>query len=996
MIANVVDRIWKNYRDCDENTWLTVYPEGSKECETYTYKQVIDRAKSWADLYSRRGIKSGDSILLSFPTSVDLYASHIGALLLGVIPTIFTFPNIKTNKALFLESLLSSLQNYNYAAFVSTSDYAFADIIHSHIETITIEQLNLTSHAELNGVQYRDPVIHQYSSGTTGIKKRLPLTHDQLLSFIDCYYDFLRIDPQKDKVQSWLPLYHDMGFIACYMLPLLKKLPLVSLSAQDWVIEPQRFWQVCQQHQSNLIWQPNFAFGLYAKTVKPDDVYELSHIKHIISSSETTRKHSIESFFSKYRPFGIEWSKYANCFGLAEHTYAATQTPYHKGLSCVSLDKKALNDNRIVRITPDHPEGIKVISCGEPLPGVEVKIVTTDTTQVGDILLRSTFRFDGYSNKSLSQSHIDSDGWYNTRDCGFLLDNELFVLGRTDDIIICNGENYYPEDLEEIASNCDGVIPGRCAAIVSEQSQTETDIVTVFVELKTGANATKTTLLISTKIRATFSALVFHVALVEPKSLLKSSSGKISRKRVKQQFQNGQLTPIDTTPRKNVETSANKPKQLQPLSETQHKIYTCLQTVSESMLITRDCDVDLLDSGILDSLGFVSLIVQLEQSFSMRIDDLDTHAIEKFRSINSIADFIQHRQQGLNVSPRTKKTFSFEHVTPVIREHGVTPVTLQDAKVPFWFEDVKRFTDASVAERAVILGKGSAAAKSFISDTLNTDKNGFRLTKTGTEFSSLIDLETCLSPRVILLGASGLFGVGVRDEHTITSHLNRLNSSLRFFNAAVRSADLLTEMHVCSNLTLSPNDTVLSFSCGNDFMYFTDELDTKHVRSEQGLTQQEVKQHYETFQQQLFDKLLKYRKLVHSKKHARFLLSLQIMRPFCSPLFDVNEHQFYESMRAPLGWRVYRRNYRAIHFFWTLQQNFRNDLAYFCSNNQIDYLDPNPDFIAPGEPLVFEDFWHYTNYGSERIASLLLEFIQATLPQKATTKNLFNESNGLE
>ncbi|WP_100642137.1 non-ribosomal peptide synthetase [Alteromonas facilis] len=975
MTASVRDIILQNYQNCDGTPWLTLYPEGQKKIELYTYREVVDRAKCWSHLYAQQGLEPGDTILISLPTSIDLYASHIGALLSGIIPTIFTFPNIKTNRELFLESLLSSLENYDYAAFVTTEGYDFKDVVCPFVNTITLKQLDLNSSLDAPIIEPQDPVIHQYSSGTTGIKKRLPLTHSQLVEFLNCYYETLCIEPQIDKIQSWLPLYHDMGFIACYMLPLLKGIKLVSLSAQDWVVNPQRFWRLCESHKSTLIWQPNFAFGLYANTLKPDESYKLGHVKSIISSSETTRKHTIETFFTKYRPFGLSWEKFANCFGLAEHTYAATQTPFKRGLSCVSLDKKALDNNSVIRVVPDKPDSVQVISCGVPLPGVDVKIKADEGHDVGDILINSNFRFDGYSKCSQSESYIDQDGWFNTRDCGFIIDNELFILGRTDDIIICNGENFYPEDLEEITSSCDGVISGRCAAIVDTQAQSETDVVIVFAEIKVGACPTSVKQLIERKIRAAFSALLFEVSLVEPKSLLKSSSGKISRKRVKQQYLNKQLTYIDTDESATAQVPLSQEDAQIEMTTEQLKIYQCLEEVLDSKAINRDCDTDLIETGVLDSLTFVSLIVHLEVAFSIRISDLDTSALEQFRTINSIAAFVRRIQSGKHSNLTRKRTFNFRHITPVVRQQGVTPISRTNAQVPAWFEDVKAFTDASVSQKATIPGKGSGAAKNFSSPSLNTDDQGFRITSGNVGPISLDEFTASARPKVLLMGASSLFGVGVNDHQTIASYLSQLDDEKCYFNGAARGADLATEMHLCNEFDLAPGNTVLSFSCGNDFRYFTDELYAHHSQPNQSLMQTEVLCKFREFEQGLFEKILSYRDLVIHQKKCQFLLSLQVMRPFCSPTFDVGESQHSEAMRAALGWRYFRRNFRAYHFFWELQHSFRENIMQFCFNNNIPYYDPNPDFIEPKQPSGFEDYWHYNNSGSLRVAQLLLPFI---------------------
>lgn len=376
----------------------------------------------------------------------------------------------------------------------------------------------------------------QYSSGTTGARKAVAIRHDMLARQVAAYRRALDLR-SSDVMVSWLPLYHDMGLIACLMLPLICGLPLVLLDPVEWARRPALLLQAIERHRGTLAFLPNFAFHHLALTVPADETADLSGMRAFVNCSETCSESAFERFHDRFGAQGATRAMLQTCYAMAEAVFAVTQSA--PGTTVASLATAAPGlDVGTRRIAPD------TLSSGRPIPGVEIEIRDDsgrclDDRQVGEIHLRGPALFAGYEFADAGAPK-PVDGWFATGDLGLLCGGELFVVGRSKDVIIVNGRNLMAPEIEAVAAEVDGIKPGRAVAFGCWQDATGSEALTVLAEPRRALCDAEDGRALSRRLRQRiFERIGVHptVRIVPPKTLIKTTSGKLSRARNRQLYE---------------------------------------------------------------------------------------------------------------------------------------------------------------------------------------------------------------------------------------------------------------------------------------------------------------------------------------------------------------------------------------------------------------------------------------------------------------------------
>jgi len=512
-----------------------------------SWGQLVSRAGSFADLYARHGIQAGEVIVLVQEHGEALISSFFGAIFGGQIPAIMPFLTEKLSPEKYRTDLANLISVTQPAAIITNTEFE-GEIRLAVSEGSPVRAIILTSEAEpalaadfdrLPGLT-RPPdsiALLQHSSGTTGLQKGVALSQTSLLNQVEAYRSAIRINGD-DVVVSWLPLYHDMGLIAGFLMPILSGIPLVLISPFDWVRAPQRLFQAVSQFKGTLTWLPNFAYNFCAHKIRERHMegVDLSSWRAVINCSEPVRWDSHRQFFEKFRAYGLKFAALQTCYAMAENVFGVTQSDLDSGPKIEQIDQQVfLNEHIIQQSTTDHP-AIVMMSSGKPLSNTEICILdpkghALPEKQIGEIALYSNSMLTGYYRRpDLTENAFRAD-WYLTGDLGYLSDGELFVTGRKKDMIIVGGKNIYPQDIEILVNQVPGVHGGRVVAFgVFDDDQGTEEVVVVAEVEETSPEHHKT---ISNEIRqliARNSAVAVRtVHLVGPKWLLKTSSGKIAR-----------------------------------------------------------------------------------------------------------------------------------------------------------------------------------------------------------------------------------------------------------------------------------------------------------------------------------------------------------------------------------------------------------------------------------------------------------------------------------
>jgi acyl-CoA synthetase (AMP-forming)/AMP-acid ligase II len=379
----------------------------------------------------------------------------------------------------------------------------------------------------------------QHSAGTTGLQKGVALSHAAVLRQLEHLATALKIDGSADRIYSWLPLYHDMGLIACFMLPMVCHVPLVMQSPVDWVMHPDSMLQIIREHQCTLAWMPNFAFQFVPRRTPRErwGRYDLSSMRALINCSEPVRSASMLEF---QKAFSIKSGVLQSCYAMAENVFAVTQSNIEGsfGPACIWADGEQFRGgHRVVPVAEGTAGAVTFTSSGRLLPRHEVRITADsgalrEDGYVGEILVKSDCLFEGYYNRPDLTRQVMDDGWYRTGDLGFRLGGELYVVGRKKDLLIIGGENIYPQDIEELVAGHAAVRDGRVIAMGVYNPDLGTEDIVAVAEVEREAllgNAEEIEREIRSRVVAGLGVAIRTIFLKPPKWIVKSTAGKAAR-----------------------------------------------------------------------------------------------------------------------------------------------------------------------------------------------------------------------------------------------------------------------------------------------------------------------------------------------------------------------------------------------------------------------------------------------------------------------------------
>jgi acyl-CoA synthetase (AMP-forming)/AMP-acid ligase II len=482
--------------------------------------------------------------LLILQHSKELIYSYFGTILHGAIPSIMPYLTEKLQPERYradLEALISITQPsaiFTYREFESEVSAALK--AGDSVRTVMMAEELGDGGEPVFDLKRREPadiVLLQHSSGTTGLQKGVALSHQAVLNQITAYADALHI-AEDDVIVSWLPLYHDMGLIAGFLMPILYGLPIVLMSPFDWVRAPQRLMHAVSDYHGTLVWLPNFAYNFCAKKIRPRQMegVDLSSWRAVINCSEPMRHESHQLFIDAFHPYGFRERAIATSYAMAENTFAVTQGGINDPVNVDRVDRHSLQVDRIARPALTGQPFIDMVSAGPPIPNTEVKVIDPEGNSlpdrhIGEVALRSDCMLTEYYHRPQATENAFLDGWYLTGDYGYMLNGEVYITGRKKDLIIVAGKNIYPQDLERIAMTVPGVHPGRVVAFGIFSKRVGTEQVVIVAEVDTEDDEEKKRIADEIRQRVTQgSAIALRlVHLVEEGWIIKTSSGKTAR-----------------------------------------------------------------------------------------------------------------------------------------------------------------------------------------------------------------------------------------------------------------------------------------------------------------------------------------------------------------------------------------------------------------------------------------------------------------------------------
>ncbi|MCP3961730.1 MAG: fatty acyl-AMP ligase [bacterium] len=547
---------------------LVLLPDDGGPAEAASFGDLLEGAEAVARGLRARGVEPGQTVALMLPTSRDFFSSFAGILLAGAVP-VPIYPPVRIDQIEeYADRQTGILRNAQAVALVTVRQArALASLLLPKVpslETIVrADRLAEEGRRATNapgaaaGAPTADNLaLIQYTSGSTGDPKGVSLTHANLIANIRSIGEVVEVS-EEDVVVSWLPLYHDMGLIGCWLFALCYGLPIVAFSPLAFLRRPKRWLRALSDYHGTLSPAPNFAYELCLRRIRDRDLedIDLSSWRWALNGAEPIKPRTIDRFSERFRPYGFRPEALKPVYGLAENAVALTFPTADGAPRIDRVEREPFQRQR--RAVPAEgengasPEALAFVSVGRPIPGNEIRLVDDGGESVperveGQIEFRGPSATPGYFRNPEATAEIrTADGWTRTGDRGYLADGDLFISGRSKDMIIKAGRNIHPAEVEAVAEDVEDIRRGCVAAFGVPSSRTGSEDLVVVAETRKKDPEIRQRLASEVRRRVSSAIKVAPdaVELVPPRTVPKTPSGKLRRTECRDRFLNGALTP---------------------------------------------------------------------------------------------------------------------------------------------------------------------------------------------------------------------------------------------------------------------------------------------------------------------------------------------------------------------------------------------------------------------------------------------------------------------
>ena len=570
MVASILDKLDSLGNQHPHRLLYSYIDVNGNPIGGYSYESFLHRTKVIAGhLRKQHGFKSQDRLLLAYPPGLEMICAFFGCVRAGLIPVPIYPPSSRDFQSA-LYKMVHIAKDCQAAGILTGKDYLGslkANLARSRVCSSGVDVDYVSSLRWVATEDFVDAVTDetfngaskilflQYTSGSTRDPKGVMVTHENILH--NCP---LVIDHDAPVVVSWLPQYHDMGLIGCYLYPALKGGTTYGFAPTDFIQRPTLWFDAIKTHGASASAAPNFAYDycLRAGRISKESLEscDLSSLRQLLVAAEPVKPDTYTRFLQAFQPYGLKSESFFVAYGLAENTLAVSLG----GRNIISVNKNAvaLGKARITKEVSEIGGARQIVSCGTPLPGLTVKIVdpekhvALEPGRIGEIWISGGSKCLGcWDNPELTTKLFHArlvddspydDGYLRTGDMGFFHDSELFVCGRIKDMIILRGQNHYPQDIETVVEQSSGLVRTNCVVAfqINEDSEPALAIVAEVKNLKALPDPLK----IAAAVRNCLNVEVAVISFIAPRAIPRTSSGKIMRHKTKHMWVQGQFTVV--------------------------------------------------------------------------------------------------------------------------------------------------------------------------------------------------------------------------------------------------------------------------------------------------------------------------------------------------------------------------------------------------------------------------------------------------------------------
>lgn len=508
-----------------------------------TYGELWVRTGDRGQRLAALGLE-GAPVLIFGANDPEAVINFIAAMRVGLVPSFMPLPAARFDDQAFWSGHAALFDHLGQGAVLAPQ--TALDAIRSQcpaigLSLVTSEGIDDLAAAPLPAQPAASNIaLLQHSSGTTGLKKGVPLSYRAIDIQLRSYAEAVEFDADS-VIASWLPLYHDMGLIACLLLPLTFGAEVNFVDPFYWTANPQSLFEIVEQHRATHVWLPNFAFRHLERAVRRTNrIWALGSVRAWVNCSEPCKAEAFTAFLARYADHGVAAGSLTCCYAMAETVFAVTQSLPSQTVATRHVMGNGFGEiGGPVVLCPPGDGATSVLGCGPPIAGCQVRIREADGRDrvYGEIEVAAEFLFDGYFRAPDRTATALKDGWYKTGDIGFIDSGELFVCGRLDDRIIVGGRNLYAHQIEQLTAGVPGVVPGRVVAMGVYHADIGSERLVIAAEISGEPGAISK--MIIQALDTSLGLRPADVRLFSDRRIIKTTSGKVDRKRNRERYLSG-------------------------------------------------------------------------------------------------------------------------------------------------------------------------------------------------------------------------------------------------------------------------------------------------------------------------------------------------------------------------------------------------------------------------------------------------------------------------
>ncbi len=538
---------------------------GDNQGPTFSFNAVERESARYGGALQALGLRKGNRVALILESNDDFVLCFLGAIRAGIVPVPIYPPMALGQLQAYLDNTRHIVAKSGARVLVTNTKIkrllGTVQAACPELEQVVAFEGIRESAEPLKGEKIGpdDVALLQFTSGSTSRPKGVVLTHANVAANVRCIMvDGLHITPE-DVGVSWLPLYHDMGLIGFVIAPLYHRVPVVHLPSLLFLKRPVSWFQAITRHKGTAAFAPNFAYALCVKRIKASELdgLDLSRWRIAGCGAEPIRPETLEAFANAFAPIGFKREALLPSYGMAESTLAVTFSELGTGARSIGVDGPALWQTGKAKIVPEDDErAVRLVSCGTEFPEHAIRIFELDDAAserplpertVGEIRLAGPSVMRGYWEDAERTRETFAGPYLRTGDLGFLHEGRVFICGRSKEVVIVNGRNYYPQDMEWEAGKVAGVRKGNVVAFAARDPrglEGDRERVVLAFEVQEHERLAQAASLVSEVRRAVLEGMgltLDDVLALPPGALPKTSSGKLQRARTRELYEIGEL-----------------------------------------------------------------------------------------------------------------------------------------------------------------------------------------------------------------------------------------------------------------------------------------------------------------------------------------------------------------------------------------------------------------------------------------------------------------------